>query len=146
MFINQNTEKAFQNRVLPPIPDFAARRRTIPANRRNVAVWKWPLNRGYTTNAETISKRISELGRLAQIRTGKDQCASADDLRRSFGSRLAMKIQPFALRALMRHVSVTTTELYDVGDEANHVADTLDQAAEDTGFEPATACAATQFQ
>lgn len=146
VFIDQNAEKAFQNRVLPLTPDFAEHLRTIPSNRRNGTVWKWPLSRGYTTNAKTVGKRISELGRLAKIKTGKSKYASAHDLRRSFGARWAMKVQPFVLRTLMRHASVTTTERFYVGNDADRVADVLYQAAEDTGLEPAADFSVSQFQ
>jgi integrase len=145
VFIDQNAEKAFRNRVLPLTPDFAAHLRTIPANRRNGTVWKWPLSRGYTTNAKTVGKRISLLGRLAKIKTGRDKHASAHDLRRSFGARWAVRVQPFVLRTLMRHASVTTTERFYLGNDADRVADAL-YTAEDTGLEPAADFSVPQFQ
>jgi len=137
VFIDANAEKAFRNRILPLTPDFVDHLRTMQANRRNGTVWKWPLSRGYTTNVKTVGKRISALGRLANIKTGKASYASAHDLRRSFGSRWAVKVQPFVLRTLMRHASVTTTERFYVGTDADRVADALYAAAEGTGLEPA---------
>ena len=143
--INQFAEKAFQNRLLPLTPDFAEFLRSVPEPRRNGAVFKWPLSRGYTENLKTIGKRISWCGSKACIRTGADKTASAHDLRRSFGSRWALKVQPFVLKTLMRHSSITTTERYYVSIDSDRVSEALLEAG-DTGFEPATACAATQFQ
>ena len=143
--ISAEAEKAFRNRVLPMTPDFAAHLRTIPANRRNGSVFKWPLSRGHTTNLKTIGKRISWCGKRANVVVGKNKFASAHDLRRSFGSRWALKVQPFVLKTLMRHSSVTTTERYYITVRADSVADVLYEA-EDTGLEPAAGCPVSQFQ
>ncbi len=134
--IDQFSEKAFCNRLLPLTPDFAAHLREVDCRRRNGCVFKWPLSRGYTTNAKTVGKRISFLGKKAGIRTGKNKYASAHDLRRSFGTRWALKVQPFILKTLMRHSSITTTEKYYVTVDANRIGDAINKA-EDTGFEPA---------
>ena len=143
--ISAEAEKAFRNRVLPMTPDFAAHLRTIPANRRNGSVFKWPLSRGHTTNLKTIGKRISWCGKRANVVVGKNKFASAHDLRRSFGSRWALKVQPFVLKTLMRHSYVTTTERYYITVRADSVADVLYEA-EDTGLEPAAPCGVIQFQ
>lgn len=143
--IDQFSEKAFQNRLLPLTPDFAAFLRSVPEPKRNGAVFKWPLSRGYTENLKTIGKRISWCGKKACVRTGKGKTASAHDLRRSFGSRWALKVQPFVLKTLMRHSSITTTERFYVSIDSDRVSEELIKA-EDTGLEPATACAAPQFQ
>ena len=143
--ISAESEKAFRNRVLPMTPDFAEHLRSVPANRRNELVFKWPLSRGFSTNVKTIGKRISWAGKKANIKVGKTKFASAHDLRRSFGSRWAIKVQPFVLKTLMRHSSITTTERYYVTVQADSVADAL-YSAEDTGLEPAADCSVLQFQ
>lgn len=48
--------------------------------------------------------------------------ASAHDLRRAFGHRWAKKVMPMVLKELMRHESVTTTEKYYVGVQAQETA------------------------
>lgn len=143
--IDQFSEKAFQNRLLPLTPDFAAFLRSVPEPKRNGAVFKWPLSRGYTENLKTIGKRISWCGSKACIRTGKGKTASAHDLRRSFGSRWALKVQPFVLKTLMRHSSITTTERFYVSIDSDRVSEALIKA-DDTGLEPAAPYGVSQFQ
>lgn len=143
--INQFSEKAFQNRLLPITPDFAEFLRSIPASKRNGCIFKWPLSRGYTENLKTIGKRISLCGKKACILTGKGKTASAHDLRRSFGSRWALRVQPFVLKTLMRHSSITTTERFYVSVDSDRVSDALLKAG-DTGLEPAAPYGVSQFQ
>ena len=135
--ISQFAEKAFRDRELPLTPDFVEHLRTIDARKRNGTVFKWPLSRGYTTNLKTISKRISWCGKQANIVVGRNKTASSHDLRRSYGSRWAIRVKPFILKTLMRHSSITTTERYYVSLDANDVGAALYSAAEDTGLEPA---------
>ena len=74
------------------------------------------------------SRTISAIGRAANIvvnATGK--AASAHDLRRSFGQRLAdAGLPPRDLQCIMRHSSFTTTEAYylrdKVQDQAKRIA------------------------
>ena len=134
--ISQFAEKAFRDRELPLTPDFVEHLRTIDPHKRNGTVFKWPLSRGYTTNLKTISKRISWCGKQANIVVGRNKTASAHDLRRSYGSRWAVRVKPFVLKTLLRHASITTTERYYVSLDANDVSDAL-YKAEDTGLEPA---------
>jgi len=134
--INQNAEKAFRNRLLPMPRDLADHFRSVPANRRNGLVFKWPMSRGYSTSKRTVGCRISELGKLANVKVGQKKYASCHDIRRSFGSRWSMLVQPFVLRTLMRHSSISTTERYYVTIESDRIADQIAKA-EDTGLEPA---------
>ena len=48
--------------------------------------------------------------------------ASAHDLRRAFGFRWSRKVNSMVLKELMRHASVTTTEQFYVGIQANETA------------------------
>ena len=143
--IDQFSEKAFCNRLLPMTPDFAQFLRQVAGSRRNGLVFKWPLSRGYSESVKTIGKRISLLGTKAKVVTGKGKTASAHDLRRTFGSRWSTKVQPFVLRTLMRHSSITTTERFYVGCDVDRISEAL-YAAGDTGLEPAAPCGVSQFQ
>lgn len=125
MRIDARSEKAFCNRVLPITPDFAEFLRLVPVGEREGRMFSWPLSRGESTSMKTVSKRISRLGNLASIETGPGKFASAHDLRRSFGTRWSYKVQPFVLRTLMRHSSITTTEKYYVSQNSDRVADAL---------------------
>ena len=55
--------------------------------------------------------------------------ASAHDLRRAFGQRLASKVMPTDLMQLMRHADIGTTMKYYVGPDAEAAADRLWAAA-----------------
>lgn len=51
----------------------------------------------------------------------KTGCASAHDLRRSFGFRWANRVWPHVLQQLMRHASIETTKRYYVQSEADEI-------------------------
>lgn len=53
------------------------------------------------------------------------QCASAHDLRRSFGFRWSRRVMPAVLKELMRHASIETTMTFYVGQNAEATADEL---------------------
>ncbi|MHC4180677.1 MAG: tyrosine-type recombinase/integrase, partial [Planctomycetota bacterium] len=78
-----------------------------------------------------IGRRITAIGKAAGVKvatspkTGKVKYASAHDLRRSFGWRWAERVMPQTLKELMRHESVSTTEKYYVGRNAQATAATL---------------------
>lgn len=56
------------------------------------------------------------------------KCASAHDLRRSFGERWASRVMPQVLMVLMRDESIETTMRYYVGRNAQTTAEVLWQA------------------
>lgn len=64
---------------------------------------------------DTVSATICELGKAAGIKTkdhtdqAKVKFASAHDLRRTFGSRMATRVPAQVLQKLMRHASIQTT-------------------------------------
>ena len=64
---------------------------------------------------------------------GKPVFASAHDLRRSFGFRWSRKVSPMDLKDLMRHASVTTTEKYYVGINAEDTARRLAKLGDTSG-------------
>ena len=55
----------------------------------------------------------------------KVKFASAHDLRRSFGSRWAIRVMPVVLQQLMLHGSIDTTLRYHVGQDAEATADAI---------------------
>ncbi len=82
---------------------------------------------------DTVSKAIAELGEAANVKvdekTSKEKgqpgvpvWASAHDLRRAFGFRWSRRVNSMVLKELMRHASVTTTEKYYVGVQADETA------------------------
>ena len=122
-------EKAFMDRVIPITPDFAEFLREVPLDNRSGRLFLWPLSRGLSESIKTVGKRISETGRLANVVTSRNKYASSHDLRRSFGTRWSFRVQPFVLRTLMRHSSITTTEKYYVSQNSDRVGDALYSAS-----------------
>lgn len=72
-----------------------------------------------------IGRIISEIGRRAGVvvRKSERKFSSAHDLRRSFGTRWAPKVEPATLQLLMRHRSIETTLKYYVAQDADEIAD-----------------------
>ena len=128
--ISAESEKGRMDRVIPVTPDFAELLRSVPEKDREGLVFKWPMSRGLSTSVKTVSKRLSLCGELAKIVVGRKtngdpKYASAHDFRRSFGARWAPHVMPFVLQALMRHASISTTQQFYVGANADRVGDAL---------------------
>jgi len=89
---------------------------------------------------EQAGRIISEIGEKAGvIVSDSGKFASAHDLRRSFGQRMAdAGIPTRDLQAIMRHASITTTEKYYLrhraADQAERIAMYLNRGAECTGI------------
>jgi integrase len=122
-------EKGHKDRLLPMTPDFAGWLEHTSAHERTGPVFN-PLSLdGKRVGTDYASKRISKVGKAANVkvadRQGKVKFASAHDLRRSFGFRWAIRVQPAVLQQLMRHESIETTMKYYVTQDAEAVADVL---------------------
>ena len=133
LLIPAEGEKGGQDRVYPVTPDFAELLRSVPPEDRTGLVFNPVLHRGPCHRIDTVSKMISQLGEAAKIKVdekpAKDKSkpattvwASAHDLRRAFGARWSRKVNSMVLKELMRHSSVTTTEKYYVGINADETA------------------------
>jgi integrase len=121
-------QKARRDDATPLAPDFAAWLQQTPRKQRRGRVAPLP----FQTSAR-ISEEISAIGSAAGIIVnGDDKPASAQDLRRSFGTRWAPHVMPLTLQKMMRHADISTTMKYyvnlnaaDVGRELwsvpNHV-------------------------
>jgi integrase len=70
------------------------------------------------------SEANQQAGLLAKELT-EGKYASAHDLRRSFGSRWADRVDTFKLQELMRHSNIETTRRYYVGRNAQNTAAAL---------------------
>lgn len=126
--IEAESEKGFQDRLLPVAPEFAAFLADTPEDERRGKVF--PLrnvrlgNTDWTTQA--ASRIISAIGRAAGVIVGRGgKTASAHDLRRSFGLRWAERIPPKDLMTLMRHEDIETTMQYYVGQDADRTAEVI---------------------
>ncbi len=133
LIIPLESEKGGQDRIYPLTPDFAELLRTVPAAERTGLVFQPILYRGVCNRIDTVSKAISGLGEAAKIKVDEKPAkekgkpaipvwGSAHDLRRAFGFRWSRKVNSMVLKELMRHSSVTTTEKFYVGINADDTA------------------------
>lgn len=146
MIIHADLEKGGKDRPCFPLtPDFAEFLRRTPERKRTGPVFAPLLQRGGrpTRSDRTVGKRITAIGEaagviVAQTRTPKKaradgeksdtlktKFASAHDLRRTFGSRWALRLKPAVLQQLMRHESIETTMGYYVELDSEDLADAI---------------------
>ena len=133
LWIRADLEKGNQDRLLPMAPEFAEFLEATPVEERTGRVFR-PMNRkgtGLSIDSDWVSRVICRIGKAAGVivnpkgRNGKVKCASAHDLRRSFGDRWAPRVMPIVLQELMRHESIETTLKYYVGRNAEATADAI---------------------
>lgn len=93
-------------------PDFARWLSRVPADRRRGQVFPTGARRQAAINR--ASRTISAIGKRSGIIHPGGKTPTAHDLRRSFGTRWAVKLPPAALCSLMRHAHITTTMNYYV--------------------------------
>lgn len=129
------SQKNRKDQVTPITPDFAEWLLSQPNKAGDVFC---PLARsGDRIDMVWASRIISRCGETAGIITKKDakgdKFASAHDLRRSFGARWAVRTTSAILKDLMRHASITTTEEFYLGVNAESAADQLYAASPPQG-------------
>lgn len=133
LLIPMESEKGGQDRVYPVTPDFAELLRSVPESERTGKVFKPILYRGVCDRTDTVSRAITSIGKEAKVKVDERSpkgtgnapeavWASAHDLRRAFGFRWSRRVSSMVLKELMRHSSVTTTEKYYVGINADETA------------------------
>lgn len=122
-------QKNRSDQLVAITPDFA-----LWLRRRERSGWVFnPMTvRGRAHSESHVSRRISELGVKSGVITvpatedgGRQSCATAHDLRRSFGHRWAARVMPPILQHLMRHRSIETTLRYYVGSSADQASRAL---------------------
>ena len=107
--VQQGGDKSQIERIFPMAPDFAQMLGHVPAVDRKGPVFP------VSASAEYIQKRIKGLCKkvgLVVTRHPKIKYCGAHDLRRSFGTRWAMKVSAPVLKEMMRHTSLAVTEQY----------------------------------
>ena len=116
--------KSHEDCVLPVAPDFGEWLRSVPDHQRRGKVFKLGLA------VSTVEKQIARFGKAAGVVVSeRGKTATAQDLRRAFGTRWAMRVKPVVLQKLMRHESIETTMQYYVHLEAENVARELETAS-----------------
>lgn len=84
-----------------------------------------PLKGEVLSSLGTVVKKVSAIGRESGVLVSKSKHATAHDLRRTFGSRWALKVHPIVLKTMMRHSTIETTMKYYIEIDSDKVADTL---------------------
>lgn len=109
--------KGARDQMCPMAPEFAAfLRRTPEAERRGRVL-------GVTCTPNHAGRIVSAIGEAARVVVNTEgKTATAQDLRRSFGTRWAIRVQPAILKELMRHRDIKTTMDYYVDLNADVIA------------------------
>lgn len=103
-------QKARRDDAVPIAPDFAAWLSKTPRKQRHGRISPLRLK-----TESRISEAISAIGAAAGIIVNSDdKPASAQDLRRAFGTRWAPYVMPITLQRMMRHADISTTMKYYV--------------------------------
>jgi integrase len=123
--IEAKAQKGKRSEKVPMTPDFAEWLLQTPEEDREGPVFPMPnLVDGRSLGVWRVGKTVSAIGEKAGVVVNKEdqKFASAHDLRRSFGTRWAMRVKPAVLQKLMRNTRITTTMRYYVSLEADDVA------------------------
>ena len=130
--IRGHAEKGRKDRVLPMAPEFAELLDEVPKRQRRGFVFDpRPQRKPFDVRLldDWVSRAIGRIGAVAGIKVsetdGRVKYASAHDLRRSFGVRWSQRVLPPVLMELMRHESITTTQEFYVGRNAEVAAETI---------------------
>ncbi len=159
LHIPAGQDKSKKARRLPITPDFAAMLEETPLAERKGRVFQSE----YSSRSQ-VGRRVSAFGEKALVKVGERTrlnkegkpeivpgFAGCHDYRRSFGERWASRVMPQVLMELMRHESMSTTQTFYVGKNAERTADavwnafesmkgnTLGNTAETTANAPKTA-------
>jgi integrase len=125
---------------VPTTPAFAALLKETPEGQRTGWIFNPRARRGQRRlTPEQVGRIITLIGKRANVAVNAaGKPASAHDLRRSFGQRMADAGLPVRdLQAIMRHASITTTEAYylrdRVQDQAKRIAKYLGTAEKSAG-------------
>ena len=116
LLIPANMQKSRKSQEVPTTPNFAALLDTVPPDNRTG--WIFTPKTRYVTRGRMSEDRaghlISKIGKQAGVEVNtRGKSASAHDLRRSFGQRMADAGLPTRdLQSIMRHARLETTEKY----------------------------------
>lgn len=106
-------QKARRDEYCPMSPEFHDWLQTLPPGQQTGRVC------GVTCQMQHASAKIREIAREAGVNV------TAHDLRRSFGTRWAMKVKPAVLMRMMRHRNIETTMRYYVDIDSDDIADQI---------------------
>lgn len=105
-------QKSRKRELSPLTPDFFAFLSAVPEKNRRGPVFK-VTHATRKVDQWVASATITAIGEAAGVIVNDEgKHGSAHDLRRSFGTRWALKVPPIALQRMMRHKSLQTTLEY----------------------------------
>jgi len=136
--ITAAAQKSHRTETIPLAPEFGAMLEAVPADLRSGFVFSPMMSNGKRAAVKAVIRVVAEAGRRANVKTwtsgksGKTKCASAHDLRRSFGTRWSSRIMPAVLQTMMRHASIQTTLTFYVTRNAVTAGDVIREAFERT--------------
>lgn len=126
--ILEQGQKSGRYELCPMAPEFVEFLARTPEEDRRGLVFVLP------TNARQAGRVVGRAGAKARVKVNaEDKTATAHDLRRAFGTRWAVRVQPAVLQRLMRHVDIHTTMSYYVGLDVATVAKELWRHVEKMG-------------
>jgi len=101
--IRAEAEKGHRDRYLPMTPDFAEWLLQTPESDSHDRVFKLVgLRSRIPLTPRRVGRIVSQLGKRARVTVNEDgKPASAHDLRRSFGTRWAVRVKPATLQLLI---------------------------------------------
>lgn len=108
-------QKSRVDEAIPMTPDFYEWLKKIPPIERHGPVAPLFTENGRRFSPKKIGLKLSEIGERSGIETTNGSFVTAHDLRRSFGTKWAMKVRPMTLQKLMRHSTIETTLKYYIG-------------------------------
>lgn len=108
-YIILGKQKNREHQRLPIVPEFAEMLETVPARKRRGKVFTFPSQSGGELSFSYAKRVIAQFGQQAKVKTVGKKTATVHDFRRSFGSRMAMRVMPQVLQKLMRHADIQTT-------------------------------------
>jgi len=130
------SQKSHRTETIPLAPEFGELLLAVPSDRRQGFVFSPIGEKGQRASVELVIRTISDIGRKANVKTwtnaksGGTKCASAHDLRRSFGTRWSGRVMPAVLQTMMRHASIQTTMRFYVTRNAVTAGDIIREAFE----------------
>lgn len=110
-------QKGKRNEVVPMPPDLARFLHRLNDGRGRVIQTK--------LTPDFIGRIFKQVGEDAGIKVSDIKYATAQDFRRTFGQRWAMRVHPMTLCLLMRHADIETTKKYYIDIGANDVINDL---------------------
>ena len=134
--IQASSQKSHRTETIPLAPEFGELLADVEPEARFGFVFNPVTSTGKRASLSSAIRTVGDIGRRANVKTwtnaksGKTKCASAHDLRRSFGTRWSSLVMPAVLQQMMRHASIQTTLRFYVTRNAVTAGDVIREAVE----------------